>query len=245
MKIVSAHQPAFMPWMGLIHKVLISDAFIFMDIAKFRKRAFMHRNKIEINGQSHFIGLKVNNQSDYQLCNEINVSKDYLLDLKSLKEKIMFSYKKSSYVDDLEDFLENVLINDSKSLIDICLLQLNFLCKRLNINTKVIKESEIMSIEETKKNSASERLLGHAKITNANIYITGINSKNYLDENLFKNNNIHHLVQNFNYESLLNHQKSKDPLSILHQIAKLGYVEIKNNLNNFQITKKDIIAKYL
>ena len=65
MKITSAHQPAFMPWIGLIHKVFLSDVFIFMDIAKFRKRAFMHRNRIEINDAAHFIGLKVNDQSYY------------------------------------------------------------------------------------------------------------------------------------------------------------------------------------
>ena len=48
MKICSAHQPAFLPWLGLIHKIIVSDIFVFMDIAKFGKRAFMHRNKIEI-----------------------------------------------------------------------------------------------------------------------------------------------------------------------------------------------------
>ena len=67
MKVVSAHQPAFMPWIGLIHKVLLSDTFIFMNIAKFRKRAFMHRNRIEINDTAHFIGLKLSDQSDFQL----------------------------------------------------------------------------------------------------------------------------------------------------------------------------------
>ena len=38
MKVVSAHQPAFMPWIGLIHKVLLSDT-LFMNIAKL-KRAY-------------------------------------------------------------------------------------------------------------------------------------------------------------------------------------------------------------
>ena len=40
MLILSAHQPAFLPWLGLIEKVILSDIFIVMDIAKFRKRAF-------------------------------------------------------------------------------------------------------------------------------------------------------------------------------------------------------------
>ena len=74
MKIVSAHQPAFLPWLGLVHKLMVSDVFIFMDIAKFRKRAFMHRNYIEINDTKKFIGLKVNKDSDYKTCDEVKIS---------------------------------------------------------------------------------------------------------------------------------------------------------------------------
>lgn len=243
MKITSAHQPAFMPWIGLIHKVFLSDVFIFMDIAKFRKRAFMHRNRIEINDAAHFIGLKVNDQSDFKLCNEIHISKHNQLDLKKMKDKILFSYKKSEYLDDLKDFLENSYNDNSNNLNEICLSQLYFLCKKLEIKTQILKESDLMNIEKTQEIDASERLLNHAKITNANIYLTGINSKNYLNENLFKENNLIHLVQKFDYKKFLNYQNCTEPLSIVHQIAKIGYSEIKNNLNNFQTTKKDITNK--
>ena len=245
MKIVSAHQPAFMPWLGLIHKVFLSDVFVFMDIAKFRKRAFMHRNRIEINNSPHFIGLKVNDQSDFKLCNEINISEHHQSDFKKTKDKIIFSYQKAKYLNDLKDFLENSCDHNSKSLNEICLSQLSFLCEKLDINTKIVKESDIISVEETKKINASERLLHHAKITNANIYVTGINSKDYLDESLFNNNNVIHLVQKFDYKKFLEQQSCIEPLSIIHQIAKIGYGELKNNLNNFQISKKDIIDKQL
>ena len=88
-------------------------------------------------------------------------------------------------------------------------------------------------------------MLHHAKITNANIYVTGINSKDYLDESLFNNNNVIHLVQKFDYKKFFEQQSCIEPLSIIHQIAKIGYGELKNNLNNFQISKKDIIDKQL
>ena len=160
-----------------------------------------------------------------------------------MKDKILFSYKKSEYLDDLKDFLENSYNDNSNNLNEICLSQLYFLCKKLEIKTQILKESDIMNIEKTQEIDASERLLNHAKITNANIYLTGINSKNYLNENLFKENNLIHLVQKFDYKKFLDYQNCTEPLSIVHQIAKIGYSEIKNNLNNFQTTKKDIINK--
>ena len=54
LKIVSAHQPAFLPWIGYLHKLSLSDEFIVMDLAKFRKREFIHRNIIEINKEKIF-----------------------------------------------------------------------------------------------------------------------------------------------------------------------------------------------
>ena len=38
--VVSAHQPAFLPWLGYIEKFALSDIFIVMDIAKFRKSIY-------------------------------------------------------------------------------------------------------------------------------------------------------------------------------------------------------------
>ena len=114
--------------------------------------------------------------------------------------KKSYFHTKNPYIDELEDFLLNSFTANDNKLNDICLSQLNYLCKKLKIDTNIIKESEIMSVEDTKKNNASERLLSHAKLTNANIYITGTNSKNYLDESLFKKNNINHIVQKFDYD---------------------------------------------
>ena len=53
----------------------------------------------------------------------------------------------------------------------ICLHQLEFLKEKLKINTKIILESNIIENQKLKK-SPSERLLAHAKNTNANIYVT-------------------------------------------------------------------------
>ena len=43
---------------------MVSDTFVVMDIAKFRKRAFMHRNMIEINSMEHFLGLRFSKDTD-------------------------------------------------------------------------------------------------------------------------------------------------------------------------------------
>ncbi len=91
------------------------------------------------------------------------------------------------------------------------------------------------------KLSASERLLSHAKILNADIYVTGINSQNYLDKNIFENNNIINYVQEFNYEPFFKSQNCNDCLSIVHQISQIGIVRLKQLIwDNITKKKEDI-----
>ena len=42
--IISAHQLAYNPWLGLIHKVLLSDIFVVMDDVQYEKNSFINRN---------------------------------------------------------------------------------------------------------------------------------------------------------------------------------------------------------
>ena len=93
-KICSAHQPAFLPWAGYIHKVMLCDDFVFMDISKFRKRAFMHRNMIEINSMEHFLGLRVSKDSDLLSCDEVYLNKNNLNCLDEIVKKLSILIKK-------------------------------------------------------------------------------------------------------------------------------------------------------
>jgi len=44
--IISAHQPAYNPWLGYFHKLLLCDVFVIMDDVQFEKNSFINRNKI-------------------------------------------------------------------------------------------------------------------------------------------------------------------------------------------------------
>ena len=242
MKLVSAHQPAFLPWVGLIHKLILSDEFVFMDIAKFRKRAFMHRNYIEINKNKSLLGLNLSKDTDFLTCDKIKISKFHKECLDDIKNKIINTYKNYDYFDDLKEFLSNCLNKEKDDLNTICLDQLNFLTDKLDIKTNIVKESQILDIK--KKRSPSERLLEHALKTDARVYITGVNSVEYLEKNIFTEKNIFNYIQDFNYKPFYKYQFSSDPLSIIHQISKIGYKKLKQLIYDTQVKKEDIIKIY-
>ena len=46
MTVVSGHQPAYLPWLGLLHKASLCDVFVYMDDVQFLDRDFNHRNRV-------------------------------------------------------------------------------------------------------------------------------------------------------------------------------------------------------
>ena len=47
-KILTAHQPVYLPWLGLFHKIAISDTYVYLDSIQFEKNSFLNRNKIKL-----------------------------------------------------------------------------------------------------------------------------------------------------------------------------------------------------
>ena len=46
-KIVTIHQPNYIPWLGFFHKLLISDTYVAFDDVQFEKNSYNNRNKIK------------------------------------------------------------------------------------------------------------------------------------------------------------------------------------------------------
>ena len=44
---LSAHQSAYLPWLGLLQKVARSDVFVYLDAVQFEKNSFSNRNRIK------------------------------------------------------------------------------------------------------------------------------------------------------------------------------------------------------
>ena len=56
--ILTAHQPCYLPWLGLFNKILQSDRFIFLDDVKFKNSAW-HARTIIKNHEDHIIQLTI------------------------------------------------------------------------------------------------------------------------------------------------------------------------------------------
>src|SRR6478609_3780871 len=45
--IVAAHQPAYLPWLGYLHKLASCDVFVVLDDVQYEARNFQNRNRVK------------------------------------------------------------------------------------------------------------------------------------------------------------------------------------------------------
>ena len=75
--IVSIHQPNYLPWAGLIHKIALSDLFvIFDDVQLVRGKSFVVRTKIKTSGGAKWITVPVKEKSHMIPINNVKINND-------------------------------------------------------------------------------------------------------------------------------------------------------------------------
>ena len=198
--IVSGHQPVYLPWLGLFHKLYLCDKFVFMDTVQYLGGDWNNRNKIRMPNGSLTLTVPIDRQkSKSKMLDKIVVhgyenpeSKDFWQ--KKHWESIKVNYKKSAYFDEFAGELEEMYLKKNwKYLIDICWHQFNFFRKCLGLDNKEIVRMSDFSFEGAK----DDLILDHCKKLNGDAVVFGFHGKEYVDINKFNNSNILVYFQNY------------------------------------------------
>lgn len=164
-----------------------------LDDVQYRKNYFQNRNKIIINNEVEWITVPIKSHRLNTKINEILISDNSLLKWQEkMVDKIKLAYKKSNYYSNYSDELFNIICKKNKNLVDLNIFLIKWIIKKLGINTKMIKCSDL-NIDGV----SSDRILNICKHLNAQEYLSGISGKDYLDQQKFKENNITIQYQEF------------------------------------------------
>ena len=191
--IISAHQPAYNPWLGFIHKILLSDTFVVMDDVQFEKNSFINRNKI-LQGNSEVMLTIPVKTKDYKskMIRDIEVV-DARWQIKHLKN-IEQAYRKSKYFDAIFGNLEKIYTLESTFLIDYTNAYLDFIIKYLEIASKIQFASDL-NIESTKLDYVCELI----QKLNGDVFVFGSQGKNYADSDYLKEKKITPYFQEYQH----------------------------------------------
>ncbi len=234
--ILTAHQPAYMPWLGYFHKIALADNFVMLDSVQFEKNSFTNRNKIKTSNGEAWLTIPVEMKGHLDKCiNEIQ------MDSKSNWKKkhwnsLLLNYKKAPYFSQYADFFEKYYLNETNNLYDFIQTSSNFFFQELKItpNTKRLSELNI----ESKKQDLIVEL---CRKTESNGFVFGALGKNYAYESLFKENNISICFQEYKHPFYQQLWGEFSPyMGIIDALFNLGAERTKEIIFEDNVTQKEL-----
>lgn len=192
--IVSIHQPAYLPWLGYIHKINLADIFVFFDTTQFEKNSFINRNKIKTANGPVWLTVPVKAQGHFE--KEIRQIEPAG---QAWREKhwqtIETNYKKTEFWPKYSGELKELYQKEYGNIADLCYDQLILLLGWLGVKTKVIRSSEL----KPRQSKKLDLVLDILEETKASSYISGALGRDYIDSQRFKDKNIKLYYQSYEH----------------------------------------------
>lgn len=194
--VVAIHQPEHLPWLGFFDKIRQADVFILLDHVQYRKNYYQNRNKIRADNGATWLTVPVLTKGNSaQPINEVQINNQ---GSPRWKEKCWLSliqnYRKANFWRDHETFFCDLYRKDWGRLIEINESIMRYMLSALQINVNVMKSSE-MNIEGQK----GELVLNICRKVGADVYLSGVSGKGYLDLNKFADAGIEVRFQAFHH----------------------------------------------
>jgi len=194
---ISIHQPNYLPWLGFFDKIKRSDKFVIFDNVQYPrgKNHFGNRNKIKIHNNSKWLTVPVAGKSKKLNINEIGF-KDNNWRNEHLRLIEIF-YKDAPFFKDYFHSINDILLYDFKTLCSLNIHLIKYFLKVLNIETKVILSSSLVSNEVL----GADRIITILEKLKATKYITGSGpgSIRYINEKDFNSRNIELIWQHYKH----------------------------------------------
>jgi len=217
--IISIHQPQYFPWLPYYYKILKADIFIFLDNVQYQKNGMQNRNELK-NANGKFwltVPVKVNlgdKIKDIKISN-MNWIKKHI-------KSIEINYNKSNNYHFFKNEILPILHQDWNYL-----SQLNSALIKTIIRKYFMCDIEFINQSEIQTHSkGSNLILEICKYFSADIYLSGPGGLNYLDLNLFSNENIEvKILKNFlpsKYPQMYSHLGFINSLSALDFILNVN-----------------------
>ncbi len=180
LKLLSAHQAAYLPWLGYLHRIHLSDLFVILDDVQFEKNSFTNRNRVKTAGGAVWLTipvcLKGHTESTIratEVASNTNWVRKHWLTLAQ-------SYAKAPFFGVHRDFFNSVFNRRWDRLIDINHVLLEYLLRQFGIETPVVYQSKL-GVGGQKQ----ELILNLCRQLQADQFLFGIMGRDYVDQELF------------------------------------------------------------
>lgn len=236
--VLTAHQPVYLPWLGLFHKIALSDTFVSFNQVQYLPKDWNNRNKIKTSNGAVWLTVPVLKAGHREkVFTDIEINNNTRWAVKHWKS-IYLNYLKAPYFKKYSDFFEDVYLHrEWRYLADLNDYMLKWLLNTLGIKVAFVDARELEL--QGKKN---DLVLDMCVKLKAHVYIFGALGKNYADVEAFQRRNIEVYFQDYNHpEYSQQHGDWISHLSIVDLLFNCGPrsldIVFDGNLTREDITK--------
>ena len=192
--ILTAHQPVYLPWLGLFHKIALSDMFCVFDDVQYLKKDWNNRNRIKTNSGALWLTVPVLTSGHREKSiREIRINNTIGWRRKHW-DTILFAYKKAPYFSRYADFFEDLYKKEWDSLVKLNDYILFYLFKEIGISVKICRASD-----EKFEGVKSDLVLDMCKKLGADVYIFGALGRDYAEMDKFEQAGIKIYFQDYHH----------------------------------------------
>jgi len=181
----------YLPYPGFFNKMKNVDDFVIFDDLLYSKSYYFNRNRIKTANGVLMLTVPLKKDSGKKIfeqkINEIEIDTTQKWQ-QSHFASMQASYNKSDYFDNYRQNFKDIYSKKWNKLQDLNIETIIYLKQELDIRTPILFDSDL-SLEDISTHP-TQRIIDICNELNADVYLSGISGKDYLDVSLFKKNDI-------------------------------------------------------
>jgi hypothetical protein len=183
-----------MPYLGFFDKIAKCDVFVIQDIVQYERHDFQNRNQIKTVKGATWLTVPVEHVGETLSFKEVRIAKRLQSEWGLHHWRILkFNYERALYWKQYNDFFKDAYCRKWEFLMDLNLHLIKGIMQFLRIKTPLVMASSLNA-----SGKSSELILAQCKSIGADIYLSGIGGKAYLDIPLLESAGVKVVFQDFN-----------------------------------------------
>ena len=192
--ILTAHQPVYLPWLGLFHKIALADRFVSFNRVQYQPKDWNNRNRIKTPKGLLWLSVPVKRKGYLEkTISDIEIDNSQPWGRKHWNA-IRHNYAKAPYFARYADYFEDVYARRWKTLVELNESMLGWFLAELGIAVAVEFAGDFDF-----RGSKSDLVLDMCVRLDADIYIYGTQGRGYADERSFANAGITLVFQDYRH----------------------------------------------
>jgi hypothetical protein len=192
--ILTAHQPVYLPWLGLFHKIALADQFVSFNQVQYQPKDWNNRNRIKTTNDIIWLSVPVLRKNYLEkTISEIEINNNVPWGRKHWKTLVL-NYGKAPYFSEYADYFEEIYNKEWKTLVELNETMLRWFLKTLGINVAMHLAGDFNFVGEK-----SDLVLNMCLELNADTYIFGAQGEDYADVESFCNAGVKPIFQDYQH----------------------------------------------